>query len=377
MSDPVAAAAQIASSSAAAASTDSIALQTSIALSPATLAVLTRQIELNALLASAPTSTTIDLATSAGSVVLALPQLAALEQDKLQQQLLSIFESQKPVTVFIQAGNPPSQASVILPNVTNTAATSPPSTSSAVDAATSANSVAATPIAAGSVLEGLVVTGTATTPTPASTLTAITAPEAAGIVSNATVSPAETASAVAAPETLSALLSAPNAVLPPFVSLAAQEALGSYNLSAGLTSGEEAPATTEEPEAVIPASPVASTPEEGENSPGTLLGNNNLPSATPTASPLLTAGSTVALEVNTVIPAGEGENLALPATAAGQALATVSGSGPGGGVFLAVGSATVFVHDAVPQPVGTQLLLTIGKGGGGWRWPRASHSRPR
>ncbi|HUY69365.1 MAG TPA: hypothetical protein VMV79_08700, partial [Alphaproteobacteria bacterium] len=77
---------------------------------------LERQIQVSGLIAAAPDAGTVTVNTAIGPLTLLLPHLAQAQQDKLLQQLLAMFQGQKPVTVLVEPGNPPAQAFLLLPS---------------------------------------------------------------------------------------------------------------------------------------------------------------------------------------------------------------------------------------------------------------------
>src|SRR6201986_2851128 len=93
---------------------NNIVVETAVNSVPDKIAQLSRQIEVSGTLADMPANNSVTLNTVIGPLILMLPQLAQAQQDKLLQQLVSLFQNQKPLTVVMQPGNPPSQAFLLL-----------------------------------------------------------------------------------------------------------------------------------------------------------------------------------------------------------------------------------------------------------------------
>lgn len=78
---------------------------------------LLRVLQLNATVAQLPEDgSTITLNTALGSLTLQLPQLVGLDEQKLLQSLAAYVQNQRPLTILIQPGNPPTQATLLLPS---------------------------------------------------------------------------------------------------------------------------------------------------------------------------------------------------------------------------------------------------------------------
>ena len=94
---------------------NNIVVETAVNNVPDKIAQLSRQIEVSGTLAELPAGNSVTLNTVIGPLTLLLPQLAQAQQDKLLQQLITLFQNQRPLTVVLQPGNPPSQAFLLLP----------------------------------------------------------------------------------------------------------------------------------------------------------------------------------------------------------------------------------------------------------------------
>ena len=90
-------------------------VEASVSSLPDKIAQLLRQIQVSGTIASPPDTGTLILATAVGEISLILPQLAQDEQQKLLQILNAMFQSQKPLTVVVQPGDPPSQVFILVP----------------------------------------------------------------------------------------------------------------------------------------------------------------------------------------------------------------------------------------------------------------------
>lgn len=103
---------------------------TTIGSLPEKIESLLRQIQVTGTLAEAPDagSGTITLLTILGKLSVVLPALTEKQQDKMLQQLTAMFQNQKPITVVVQPGTPPTQAFLLLPpTAPTTTSPTPPS----------------------------------------------------------------------------------------------------------------------------------------------------------------------------------------------------------------------------------------------------------
>ena len=136
---------------------------------PANIEQLLRQITISGTLTAAPDATSVTLATTLGNFTFSFAQAPEAAQQQLNQSLLSLFQNQKPVTAIIQAGSPPSQAVLLLPN--QTTATSNTTIPAAIQQPTLSQPVT---LSVGSTFPAVVlppdiVVPNATTPTPTQT----------------------------------------------------------------------------------------------------------------------------------------------------------------------------------------------------------------
>ena len=88
---------------------------------------LTRQIDVSGTLNTGSSANTFTLTTALGTLTVALPQLADAAKTQLTQQLLSLADSGKTITLSLQPGSPPSQGILLLPSTAgDSAATTMP-----------------------------------------------------------------------------------------------------------------------------------------------------------------------------------------------------------------------------------------------------------
>jgi len=314
-------------------SANNIVVETTLYSVPQRIQQLSRQIEVSGTLAEPPGGPTVTLNTAIGPLIIMLPKLAALQQDKLIQQLMTLFQTQRPLTVVMQPGNPPAQAFLLLPQITTAA-------QSAADAAynpTTAAARALPPLAPNTVLSAIVLPddaefaflpqgamqGLPQGQTGAAALYPSLLP-APGGAANTTVPGS------AAPN--SASFAAPN--MAPMETAFSEEVLA----KAGL---QPLPAASPGA-AALQAAPLTQTP---------------LPAS---MASLFQAGTELSLRVTTVIPpTPQGIPPQIPPLQPNQILATVVGNGPGGQIILKAGDATLFVRQPTSVPVGSQIVVTV------------------
>jgi len=326
MPDVPPASATSSSASSVAPSSNNIVVETTVNSVPDKIQQLARQIEVSGMLAGAPAGNTITLNTLIGPLVLVLPQLVQAQQEKLLQQLMGLFQNQRPLTVVMQPGNPPSQAFLLLPPNQPRAVNFP--------------SALAPQTAASLSTTGMI-------------LSAIVLPKGAGS---------------------------------PFVTTgqAGQVPYASLNPNANSNSGLTA--TLNQDVASNPLTAVASAEQMIERLEATLAGDvlakltrgiapGNMPETSPpsTGAPnipppanapagaaaptLFQVGAELNLRVDAVIlPLPNAPQI--PPLQTTQILATVVGGGPGGQIILKAGDTSMFIRQPVNLPVGTQLVVT-------------------
>ncbi|MGE3622551.1 MAG: hypothetical protein AB7H77_01575 [Bdellovibrionales bacterium] len=304
--------------SGAAAGGGNIVVETTVNSAPDKIRQLARQIEVTGTLAQPPAGNTITLATLIGPLTLLLPHLAHMQQEKLVQQLIQLFETQKPITVVVQPGNPPSQALLLLPPpvAQNQAGSAHPYLS-----AGQAQRVAAPmpPLTAAITLSAIVLPKGIEVP-PAS----LHADALAHPVQVAGYGPGGTGRPVTADTP--AKLQMPIVTMPP-------QADSRHAAPAPVTGGMNA---------AVPVANAAAVPA----------------SVAPHIAAMLQPGAELNLRVVSLIPPGT-PPAALPVLPDNQIIATVTGNAPGGQLILKAGDATLFVRQPLDAPPGTQLVLTV------------------
>jgi hypothetical protein len=388
----------VASVAAASAAVPTAPIETAITSLPDKIQQLMRQIQVNATVTQLPGDGTAILNSVIGPLTIQLPQLTDAQGQKLLQQLTNLIQTQRPLTVIVQPGSPPTQAFLFLPPTSSASATPPvaPTPDQAINQAVNQVRV---PVVPGATLPAIVLppsqvpqsvtTAQQPVPTyvpPTATPQTEIAPELAPITAALSdfandVAPelvntpafqeiAAKAEITAAPQPAQSPLpvpltsplqntpelntpSAPTALpaglqsVPQPTSLATTPTqLPSQPQAQALaTAPQIVPATT----APLAALPTTVTP--------TTVAPSLLP-AQPPALALLQSGNEVTLQVDSVIPSTV--SLAnLPSPGPNQILATVTSSGPNGQVLLQAGDTTLYVKQAVDVPVGTNLLLTV------------------
>ncbi|MFY9288569.1 MAG: hypothetical protein WAO98_08730 [Alphaproteobacteria bacterium] len=86
----------------------------SVASLPDKIQQLLRQIQVSGTITKVD-GNEITLNSVIGKLTILLPQLVEIKQQQLTQQLIALLDTQKPITVVVQPGNPPTQAIVLLP----------------------------------------------------------------------------------------------------------------------------------------------------------------------------------------------------------------------------------------------------------------------
>lgn len=83
---------------------------------PENLQQLLQQVQLKAVIDQQPNGSTVSVNTLQGELTLLLPALVGNDQRQLQQQLNTLFQAQRNLTLILQPGNPPTHAILLLPD---------------------------------------------------------------------------------------------------------------------------------------------------------------------------------------------------------------------------------------------------------------------
>jgi hypothetical protein len=294
-------------------------IEASIGSAPEKVQQLTRPIQVSGLLTQPPTADQITLNTALGSLTIVLPQLAQDQMQKIEQQLLALFQSQKPLTVMLQPGNPPSQAFLLMPSSSAGSATASGPLSSTVTSLAPAQAANAPSLVPDAILPAIVLQ-----PVDSSFAVGTLPSFAAAVMANELTARAEAA--------MSTIGQSPGQGVP---MMSAAPAL---------------PPTLGQEEAVAPAlNPAIAVPQTAAAQGAAL------PSAGSIAA-LFQPGTELSLTVNAITPPG----LAPPeAILPNQITATVIGAGPGGQLLLRAGDTALYVQQPASVPVGSSLLLTV------------------
>jgi len=304
-------------------------IQVTIANVSQALEDLTRAIQTGATPIAPPDGNSLTLATALGNITISLPQLTASEQQTLIQQLTLFAQTQRPLTLAMQPGSPPTQAVLLIPtsNAQPTLPQTPlplPQTSSSVPL----SSLPTLPLVTGETFPAIVLPPLSPQATPlapvfATTISQPLVPE--NMPNNSPLNALPTTPSVSQTPA-SATLSAQNVPLP--------------------TPSLQSPAS------LAPQSAPTAMPQS-------LPLNAFQPAVSPLTN-LLQPGNEVSLRVSTVIlPQAQASQAPLPALAPNQIAATVVGTGTNGQLILKAGDTTLFVKAQVTAPIGTTVILTV------------------
>jgi hypothetical protein len=381
MPDIPPASATSASASAVAPSANNIVIETTVNSVPDKIQALARQIEVSGTLAQPPAGNTITLNTMIGPINLLLPQLAQIQQEKLLQQLNTLFQNQRPLTIVMQPGNPPSQAFLLLPSNTATVQNQSPSATGFLQPSAAAQS--APPLLPNMSVSAVVL--------PNGIGTSVATPGQAGQIPYAALNPnanlgggnnsgagfyASTASSVATPagtvgmgasvqgasvQTESLPNTLPTQIEPAAIPVAVPAASANPVASATVSDMPQAGAPQL---ATVPAPLVNAAPPAAAASSVPPLVVLAAPSANAAPAPAVPAmfqsGTELNLQIDAVIlPTAQNTSAPPLPQAPNQILATVIGNGPGGQPILKAGDTTLFVRQPSNLPAGTQLLATV------------------
>lgn len=338
---PPATSASSSSSSAPAAPAGNVtAVEASVSALPEKIQQLLRQVQVSGTIAQPPDANSITLNTMLGNITLQLPQLVNTQKQLLLQQLLNLFQSQRPITVVVTPGNPPTQAFLLLPPAGTQAQSQTPLPGNIQQAPAFGTAPALVPLQTNSLLTAIVLPGL-------SDMQAQTPSPVVGNYGN----------------------------LYPGLNLPlASQAVSGADLPMPPIPTSPLPAIALKVESQV-QEVISQLQNELSNEPFTQSSASApAPSSLPLAgTSLFTPGSELTLRVNLVIPPSAQnqtvtilqnpapmQTLApLTAPAPNQIVATVSGIGPGGQPILKAGDMTLFVRQTFNAPVGSQIVLTI------------------
>ncbi|MDR3450514.1 MAG: hypothetical protein P4M15_12360 [Alphaproteobacteria bacterium] len=289
------------------------AIQVAIADLTQALENLTRSIQVNAVPADPPLTTTaqgttqLTLLTQSGDITVTLPQLSATEQQTLLQTLQTLIQTQRPLTLTIQPGSPPTQGVLLIPTPPPAATTTAPQ-----QTAPPAQALPPPPVSVGEDLPAIVLPSSV--PPPVASL-----PAAPPLQTQPPPSPpSQTAPPASLPEEIPVPPASVNEPVP--------------------AAASSPPPAVPIPTTPAPPAPVATTP-----------------AAPPPLSALLQPGNDVSLHVDAIVTA----NQKTPPLAPNQIVATVTGTAPGGQLILKAGDVTLFIKAPVAAAPGTQLVLSV------------------
>ncbi len=310
------------------------------------LADLTRSIQTNATpVAVSDGGANITLTTSLGNITVTLAQqLGAAEKQNLTQQLMNLVQTQKPLTLTIQPGSPPTQAVLLLP--TSSTATPAPVTNTPPPL----SPTSATPLVAGNEFPAVVLPNNIAPP-PLSALT--TAPQILDL--------APAVSAVATqPVTISSASAPVNPATLPSVQTAAPTTVANPVTQPPQIPNQQTPTPQTPPQAAqqspsVPNQTNAQAPATIQQQPTANMQPTPQAVAPTTAPALLQPGAQVTVRVVSVLSSNETP----PPLAPNQMLATVTAIGTNGNLVLKAGDTTLFVKAPASSPVGTQIIITV------------------
>jgi hypothetical protein len=325
-------------------------IEATIALVPDKIQQLLRQIQVNGTVSTPPNAGTITLSTVLGNLTITLPKLADAAQQAMLQQLNALFESQRPISVVVQPGDPPTQAFLLLPPLTTQTQKSIP-TETSLPLAT----MAPVPVTIGTTLSALVLPPLSSPPAPGGMPVLPALGSGPFMVSEGL------------PPNLAAALVGTD--LPPDLSAALVSA--ELNAKPQITPLEIPPelAAPLLPESAPQSQPVSAQAPEVATSLPPLTG---MPFQSPavaapvqlTLEALLQPGNTVELQLAVIIPPPLPQTAATlpPQPGPNQILVTVTGNGPNGQLILQAADVTLYVKQNAALPVGSQILVTVTAG---------------
>lgn len=369
---------------------------------PAALQDLTRTIQTLATPATAPTGNTITLITALGDITVNFAQqLSTTEKQSLTQQLMNLVQTERPLTLTLQPGSPPTQGTLLIPP------TLAPTTAQQIQSPAPAPNIPVQPLAAGEkfsaiVLPSVPTTNVISTTLPQTAATTMVVPPlpanvaptvVANIVSSAATSTIAPASVQ--PQTTTAVQQTSTTTAPQIVATESSTVPTQTLQTAVATPQTPTPvlqtqssvpqpqATTPQPPAIdtqtptstLPTPATTTTPIMAATPPTTSTVTSYTANVTPplpttvfTPTPpvlspiaaLLTPGNEVSLHIDAVLPPTQNSATpALPALAPNQILATVSGTGTDGALILKSEDTTFYVKAQVSAPVGTSVIVSV------------------
>jgi hypothetical protein len=337
-------------------------VQVAVTNVPAALENLARSIQTNATPVLVSNANSLTLATALGSITVSLAQqLSGAEKQNLLQQLMAFVQVQRPLTLTLQPGSPPTQGVLLLPTAATNAVAPVPER-----ALPSAQPLPSAPLAIGNDFRAIVLP-----PSPAPTAILAAAPPPTAITALAiprTSSPAmETnfliLAAQLADEAQENVTAAPQATGPS----TAQTAVP-FQQAGVLTTLQEAPssaAPVPSPQTIITGPPLVDNPAKTipaspQIAPATSMTpapqDVQTPQFSPQVASLLTPGNEVSLRVVSILSPNAEQP---PALAANQIVATVTGTGTNGQLILQSGDATLFVKAQIPATIGTSVIVSV------------------
>ncbi|MDD3288714.1 MAG: hypothetical protein PHX43_06910 [Alphaproteobacteria bacterium] len=293
---------------------------------PGKIADIVRQIQLNGPIINLLSDGTFTIQTAVGDIKLFIAPPPGETVSPYAQQLTSLAQNQRPLGIFVQPGQPPTQALLWLPetnNVTNAAPTGTPSAKNQPSAMTGRKNDIV--IAKGAILSAIIIPNKVGENFASLSTSPYAPPQPSEIIGKTT-----------APDTAKEI--------GPF-----QSAIKS--ISAQISSA----LSPEKSETVIT-----------NNKGAKIIDTKILSDKTNTANPVnitFTPGTELKFRVNHIIPAQAlPEQIAAAvksAEAEGDIIATVIGNGPSGQMLLNANENTFYVRQSGRVPIGAKIVLTI------------------
>jgi hypothetical protein len=305
---------------------------------PNTLQSLDHSIQISATPAQILDNGVLVLSTSLGRLSVLLDQLSKDIPQKVLQQLLAIVDAQRPLTVTIQPGSPPTQAVLLVPT-SNTAPTPSPSVPVAEIPPV------ARPLTAGTVLPAVVLPNIATSTNNTATIPVLIAANEFESLAAPPVHLGKTTVPLSV-----ATITSP-AQSPVNISLQGTSALSSAPPSITTTAPLSATPQTAAPPIIPPI-----TPPTAQTSPTSQsTAQNPSPPVPPTISSVLVPGTEINLRIVTVTT----PNAPPPQpTLLNQIVATVTGQGTNGQLILSTENTVLLVKANVTALIGTNILFS-------------------
>lgn len=341
--------------------TDYVSIAALISSLPIKLQELNHQIQIASVATSLTSDGTLNLTSALGIIILKLTPSNADSKQTTEQLITGLMNTERALTLIIQPGNPPEQATLVLPTTNASSSFNTPSSSSLTSPLMTEKP--ALPLRVGDILTAIILPPAPSSPIATSLLNSMAGLDALKTPLESNEELSLLALKGAASTDISTLRSFSTVIssqtIPQEYSL--QEAsvlqVQTPNVLGDMSLKNDIPL---DPARNMPLSPFLDFPSEPSALSESMALESPIHSASSTTSFLANpsmAGAQLVIKVNDILVPGASPTSLAPNTR--QIVATISNVTPAGATILTANNLTLYIKQPVNVSVGSTLLLTL------------------